>query len=113
MNTKIYKTGDGRLSFDPLSLRRRLLIESGNELNSLIALYNDAADPLEALKAEDRLVAVGRAAFGLAPVTQDGGVDDATVLDYLAHFLEWLSRPVNSQSPPMSIDTPCLDCPPL
>jgi hypothetical protein len=108
----IYTTPDGLRSYDPLSLRRKLLLASKNRLNEWVALYNDALDEVDALTAEDSLVAATRAAFVLPPMTEPNGVSDKTVLEYLSHLLEWLSAPLSPMGVGSPIDRPCTDCPP-
>ena len=108
----IYRTPDGQRAYDPLTLRRKLLLASGNRLNEWVGLYNDALDELDALRAEESLVAAARVAFDLKPLTEEGGVPDKTVLEYLSHLLEWLSQPLNHSTAVRRIDTPCSDCPP-
>lgn len=109
----IYTLPDGSKSYDPLSVRRKLLLASKNQLNRWIELYNDAVEELDRLAAEESLIGVAREAFGLPPLTEKGGSADKTVMEYLSHLLEWLSVPVNQSFNPTSIDTPCLDCPPF
>lgn len=109
-NKELYVTPDNRFAYDPLTLRRRLLVLSDNKLNDLIAVYNDGESEVERLKAEDRLLQVCREAFGLPNFTPQGGVPDEAVLEYLAHFLEWLLTPSQPKAEPQRIDVPCLDC---
>lgn len=106
----IYTLPDGSRNYDPLVLRRRLLLQSKGKLNEWIALYNDAVEEADRLVAEEGLVAAARFAFELRPVSEGGGITDAVVLEYLSHFLEWLSVPVSLTTAPSPIDQPCLDC---
>ncbi len=108
----IYKLPDGSRSYDPLSLRRRLLLESKNELNKWIAIFNDGVEELDRLAAEESLIVVARRAFDLKPLTEAGGVADRTVLEFLGHLLEWLSAPVSRTTQRSPEGTPCLGCPP-
>jgi hypothetical protein len=109
---QIYKLPDGTRSYDPLSVRRRLLLGSKNKFNEWVTMYNDGLDELDRLAAEGMLVETARTAMELPPLTAPNGVSDKTVLEYIGHFLEWLSAPLSQSTPPKQIDTPCLDCPP-
>lgn len=109
-NKELYVTPDQRFAYDPLTLRRRLLVLSENKLNDLINLYNDGQSEVDRLKAEDQLLQVCRAAFGLPAFTAQGGVPDESVLEYLSHFLEWLLTPSQPIVEQQRIDVPCLDC---
>lgn len=106
----IYTLPDGSRSYDPLSVRRKLLLSSRNQLNQWIALYNDGIEELDRLAAEDNLIAVTRMAMELRPATEPAGVTDQQVLEYLSHLLEWLSAPVKKSTAPLQIDQPCLEC---
>lgn len=109
-NKELYVTPDNRFAYDPLTVRRRLLVLSENKLNDLITIYNDSNSEVERLRAEDRLLQVCREAFGLPPLTAQGGVPDESVLEYLSHFLEWLLTPSQPKVEQQRIDLPCLDC---
>lgn len=109
-NKELYVTPDNRFAYDPLNLRRRLLILSDNKLNDLITVYNEGLSEVERLKAEDQLLQLCRGAFGLPAFTPQGGVPDEAVLEYLSHFLEWLLVPSQPKVEQQRIDLPCLDC---
>jgi len=108
-NTNIYSPPNSNRSFDPLDVRRKLIIHTNGELTKLIDLYNDG-DELNKAIAEDRLILATRKTFGLPPLSEQNGFSDETVLEYLAHFLEWLSKPseINTNSIPKS--HPCVGC---
>lgn len=111
-NKLIFTLPDGSKSYDPMAVRRKLLLASGNRLNEWIALYQEATDEMDRLRAEDNLIAAARAAFDLKPLTEPGGAADASVLEYLSALLEWLSPPSKQSSALTPTGTPCTDCPP-
>lgn len=107
----IYQFPNSDLKIDPLELRRKLLIHSGGQFYEWVTLFNDG-DELAQAQAEDQLVKAVRTAVSLQPATQKGGVCDATVLEYLAHYLEWLSTPFVAPTNLYPTVRPCTDCPP-
>ena len=109
-NKELYITPDNKFAYDPLNIRRRLLILSDNKLNDLIVTYNEGLSEIDRLKAEEELLRISRTAFGLPPLTPQGGVPDEAVLEYLGHFLEWLLLPSQPIVEQQRIDLPCLDC---
>ena len=105
----IYAGLDGR-RFDPLEVRRRLTIHTGGDLHELLTVFNDGTD-LDSAQAEDKLVPAARVAFNFKAAVE-GGTTDATVLEYLAHYLEWLSRPSVTNTATLPKTPPCTDCQP-
>lgn len=110
-NTEIYSFPQLNLVGDPLALNRKLYIATQGQLRELVIQYNEGETDLDKAKAEEALVAATRTAFGLAPVSRNGGVGDAAVLSLLSHFLEWLSTPVDKPTKPSLIGSGCTDCP--
>ena len=107
----IFQLPNTQLRFDPLELRRKLVLHTGGQLHSLILNFNDDSELVSA-QAEDALVRAGRLAFNLKPLTEKGGVSDATVMEYLAHYLEWLSAPSQPAIKLSLTSQHCTDCPP-
>lgn len=87
------------LKYDPLALQRELIIHSGNKFDELwaqwAAVNDDSGDvsiskhtkAVESNLAEKELVAIARCAFNLPPFPD---CLDATVLEYLRDFEEWM-----------------------
>lgn len=96
--------------FDPLAVRRKLVIASNGELNNLIEVWEDQrdAETVAAALAEEKLVAAARSAFSLKPLGEESGVCDADVIEVLADFLEYLvgKHETHSGSP---ITSPCAE----
>lgn len=84
--------------FDPLGVRRGLILATGNRLNGLIDAYCgvDAAgvpvdpDPVAEMRAEEALVAAARQAFALP---DRNSALDAEVIELLWDFLDFLGKP--------------------
>lgn len=96
--------------FDPLAVRRKLVIASGGELNSLIDTWEEQrdAETVAAALAEEKLVAAARSAFSLKPISDENGVCDADVIELLADFLEYLAgKPETHSGSP--ITSPCAE----
>lgn len=108
---EIYRFPDSDRSADPLELRRRLTIHTQGHLSEWVKLFNDGETDLERAQAEELLVTAARKAFDLKPVDQVGGVVDAVVLEYLAHFLEWLLKPPAKTTNSQRTSRPCTGCP--
>lgn len=108
---QIYSYPPAQVSADPLEVRRKLVIHSGNKFPEWVNQFNDGESELAKATAEDALVGLCRTAFGLQPIGK-GGVCDAVVLELLAHYLEWLSTPSAQPINPYLISQPCTDCPP-
>jgi hypothetical protein len=108
----IYQPAGSDLRFDPLELRRKFTLHTQNRLYELVAAFNDGESELVRVEAEETLVVAARKAFGLKGTTETGGTCDATVLEYLAHYLEWLSTPFVPNTRPSPTSSPCTDCPP-
>jgi hypothetical protein len=106
----IYKIPQSTISVDPLEVRRRLMIGAEGKLHELIIKFNEGDSELEKAKAEDKLVEVARSAFKVKAVSE-GGPTDAVVLEYLAHFLEWLSSPSRIVTKTSPTSQPCTGCP--
>lgn len=109
---QVYVFPGGDRKGDPLELRRKLTLLSGGKLSEWIDAFNDGEGEVIRAQAEDDLVRVSRSAFGLTAVAEKGGVCDAVVLEYLAHFLEWLLRPSAPTVKAFPTPCPCTDCPP-
>jgi len=77
--------------FDPLAIKRRLVIGSEGKLNEYLDIYETGSE-LERLAAEEKLVALTRTAFGFKPLAEADGVCDADVIDVLGDFLEFLAK---------------------
>lgn len=107
----IYKCPVTEKSLDPLAVKRAVTIASKNRFNALTQDYR-SEDPLVRAVAEEALVGVARAAFGLKPI--DGktgaGTPDADALEALTAFTKWLTkkgpRAQSTQEP-----APCTTCP--
>lgn len=80
--------------FDPLAVRRELLLLTSGRLNDLLDAYENPPedDPLARLKAEKAIAAASRGAFGFPPVTDKGGVLDAEAIEVLYDFLDYLGK---------------------
>lgn len=77
-------------AFDPITLQRKLVIASGGALNNWLAVWGDSKAPeIAVATAEESLVGAARVAFGVKPLTADGGTTDREVLDTLCAFLRW------------------------
>lgn len=86
---RIYRVCDGRL-LDPLPLRRRLLVETKGQLNSLLDEV-EGADVLAASLAAGRLAEAARLAFSFPELDAEGaGATESDCLDELYRFLGWL-----------------------
>lgn len=109
---QIYSHPGSDRKYDPMELRRRLVIHTEGRLNEWVAEFNDGESEYVRALAEEKLVAAARKSFELKPAVEAHGVTDQTVLDYLAHYLEWLSTPSVTTSSPRPIARPCTDCPP-
>jgi len=109
---RIYQLPNSALKFDPLDLRRRFTIQSGGKLSEWVDAYNDGETELERAVAEESLVKLTRSVFGFKAVTEKDGVGDEAVLEYLAHYLEWLLKPSEPPINPFLTSQPCTDCPP-
>jgi hypothetical protein len=95
--------------FDPLAVKRRLLLAGKGRINEAFAAY---ADPEKRLVAEGVIVACGREAFGFAPIDPKtgNGVTDTKVIEAVTAFTRWLrGKGSPAQSGPNS--APCTDCP--
>lgn len=98
---QIYTCPFSGRKFDPLAVKRAIAKAAQGKFNELVT-----ADDT------DGLIAVGRVAFGFAPVDPETGVGvlDATVYDALTAFTKWLAgKGQRAQSGPDS--TPCTGCP--
>lgn len=110
MNKNIYYLPNSNKAADPIDLRRKLIIHTKGELGQLIDMFNGGTDYEKAL-ASDRLIDATRKTFGLLPITEAAGVNDDVVMEYLAHFLEWLSTRLDKNSNPLQNYQPCTNCP--
>lgn len=112
MDTKdIYRCHVSGRFHDPLAVHRKLLLQSRGEINTWLRDQR-GADELASLAAEDKLVPVIRAAFGLTPVdpANGSGTTDSNALRTLDFFLRWLEeKKVRGQS--SQTVSPCADCP--
>lgn len=109
MNKNIFTFSDR--SYDPIKVRRHLLIYSQNQFSDWVSKYNEGSE-VEQANAEELLISVSRKAFNLPEVTEQGGVDDGVVLDLLAAYLEWLSVGPSVSTETSRISRPCTDCHP-
>lgn len=96
---------------DPLELRRKLLIHTNGQFHQFVQDFNDENELASAL-AEDALVAAVRSALSLKPAAEKGGASDASVMEYLSFYLEWLSAPAQPSINLSLTSSPCSDCPP-
>jgi hypothetical protein len=87
---KVYRSLLGQL-YDPVELNNKLMVASSGTLKPLLEQWwgRDTPDG-ERASAALQLAKVARASFGFKPFDQPDGVLDATVLESLYHFLEWL-----------------------
>ncbi len=107
----IYKCPVTEKALDPLALKRAITVASKNRFNAIVQEAR-STDELVRATAEGQLVAVGRAAFGLAPIDpkSGAGVLDTVVLEAVTAFTRWLSKKgPTAQSGPDS--APCTACP--
>lgn len=108
---QIYSPKGSELKFDPLVLDRALVAESEGRLNDLLIQWRAGTDGLGDVSdgakydnavmsadAEDELVRIARGAFGL-PEFPD--CLDATALEYLCDFLEWMEGKGTRGSAPL------------
>lgn len=75
-------------SFDPLAVHRRLVRESGGKINDWITDLS-SPDPLVVAEAEERLVPLSRAVFGLKPFDAEGGHTDGQAMGVLEDYLRY------------------------
>ncbi len=108
----IYQLPNSTLRYDPLELRRKFTLQSQGKFSDWVDGYNDGETELDRAVAEESLVKLTRSVFGLKGVTEKDGVGDSAVLNYLAHYLEWLLTPSESNISPYLTTRPCTDCPP-
>jgi hypothetical protein len=106
---EIYILPHSNLGVDPLEVKRKLIILSKGQLNDWITEFNTVEDEVAKATVEDSIITVARAAFKLGSPSE-GGVTDAVVLEYLAHFLEWLSTPFDPIAKSMQSGRPCTGC---
>lgn len=109
---QIYTLPNTNLKFDPLEVRRKFTLQTQGKFSDLVDAYNEGETELVRVEAEEALVRVTRSVFGLKGITEKDGVGDATVLNYLAHYLEWLLKPSEVTINPFPTSRPCTDCPP-
>jgi hypothetical protein len=94
--------------FDPLAVRRELVISTGNRLNDLLDVFEGEGDELAKAKAERELAAAARSAFSLPPVTAQNGVTDAEGIGLLYDFLDYLGKgPATDVGSPNT--SPCVE----
>lgn len=111
MDSMIYKCPVTGYWFDPLAIQRRLLVGSKGNINTWIKEQR-GEDELIALEAEERMLPVIRAAFGLVEVDKASGSGHPTelVLNTLTHYLQWAeAKKVKGQT--SQLESPCVDCP--
>lgn len=111
----IYQDPATERFFDPLAVKRSLVLAGRGQLNAHFATYGKAdADPVAKARAEEAIVAAGRAAFGLPPIDPKTGegVGDAKVIEAVTAFTRWLrGKDKAAQNGPNS--APCTACPPV
>jgi len=91
MNRDVYQCPVTQRFYDPLEMRRALLIESSFQINEWIE-EQKSSDPAVTWPAQAKVVAVTRKVFGLQPIDPitGGGEGDARVIAVLNAFTEWL-----------------------
>lgn len=91
--------------YDPLAVRRRLLVETGGQFESLRAEY-EGDDEAASLAAEELLLPAIRAAFRLRPIADAAHPDEATdgdALELLYDYLDFVGKPKSAgETPPTS-----------
>ena len=110
---QVYQCPETKRFYDPLSVKRKLVIAGKGQFNKAVAVYNGGAGtPEELAQAEGILVASGREALGMPainPATGEGHGDASVILAVTA-FTRWLrGKDGTVQSGPNS--APCTDCP--
>lgn len=88
---KIIYTSPTNHRYDPLALKRKLVLASNGNFNSWLLQWTDDQTPeVNRAQAENAIVEAARAGFGLGSFEQDQGYTDAVVLAVVEDFLEWL-----------------------
>ena len=94
--------------YDPLAIRRRLLVESDGQFEAIRTEY-EAEDEVQSARAEETLLRIARAAFSFRPISDAEHADevnDADTLEVLYDWLDWMGKPLPkdatlpSSSPP-------------
>lgn len=107
---EIYRDPLTGTAYDPLRVHRRLVVGSKNEFNLWLRDHR-GEDELKALAADDKILPVVRDAFGLPPVSPDGGgITDAQAFMILERYLEY-ARGKGQRGQPSPASSPCADCP--
>lgn len=96
---------------DPIAVRRKLYLGSGEQFNVWLEEQR-GADVAAAMRAQEKLIPVVREAFKLPPIEKrsGAGVSDEQALQVLDLFLRWLEGKVERASPSQHAQ-PCTGCP--
>jgi hypothetical protein len=97
-------------AYDPLSVRRAIITASKNQFNSIVGRVR-SKDKLESETAIGEVIAIGRKALTLEPVSTKGdGILDSQVYDAITAFTVYLTKKgLRERKRPTS--APCTDCP--
>lgn len=98
--------------YDPLVIRRRLVLESDGRFEAIRAEY-ESDDELLSLRAEDLLVRLARSAFDFRPITDTESPDevtDADALETLYDWIEWMGKPSSAGDSPPNSSQPSESC---
>lgn len=77
---------------DPLQVCNLLILHSQGNWNALVKSYFEPENDVERAGAALQLASIARQVFGFKPLTPEGGVGDATVLEVVDHFMEYVSK---------------------
>jgi hypothetical protein len=77
---------------DPLQVCNGLILQSQGQWNGWLKAYYSPESDVERAAASLQLATVGRQVFGLKPLTADGGYGDASVLEVVDHFMEYVGK---------------------
>lgn len=92
--------GGQQRRYDPLAVRRRLLIETAGQFELLRAEY-EGDDEMASLAAEELLLPAVRAAFRLTPIADAAAADEATdgdALELLYDYLDFVGKPKSADA---------------
>lgn len=108
---EIYKCPICDRYYDPLAVRRAVVLASAGKYNEAVA-GRKGDDPVASAEAEALLVRAARAAFSLPAVdpATGAGWTDSQALDALGAFTRWLKAKKGSGQTGRN-STPCTGCP--